>query len=214
MQEQQQPVQEKRWQDYLDYEFSRFVAHVTGAESNTCFDNVLSLFTTFPSYVLAPGGKMIEGWYVIDLEDEVVLNEHAWYEFPDGTILDPTTVLLVPREQPVYYFPGVQRSWQEVHEILHKEGDIYFPYVRCVGTYGEDGLGHPAYKAAYEAAKEKVFSLAMTKQLSKQMTFLTAQDSEHDQQDMGISIQVFFGFPGHNQEEKGRSEPDQEEHSQ
>ncbi|HEY7417680.1 MAG TPA: hypothetical protein VH593_21030 [Ktedonobacteraceae bacterium] len=211
MQEQQQPVQEKRWRDYLDYEFSRFVAHVTGAEPNTCFDNVLSLFMTFSSYVLASGGKMVEGWYVIDLEDEVVTNEHAWYEFPDGKILDPTTVLLVPREQPVYYFPGVHRSWQEVHDILHQEGDTYFPYVRCVGIYGEDGLGHPVYKAAYEAAREKVFSLSMTNSPPKRMTFLTAQDLEHDQQGMGISIHVFPDLSASEQEAQDRPESHQKE---
>ncbi|BCL79555.1 hypothetical protein ccbrp13_20200 [Ktedonobacteria bacterium brp13] len=197
-QEQNQPVREKRKQDYLAYDVSFSVAHTIGAEPNTCFDNILDLFQFFPDVFASH--TFVEGWYVVDLEDEVVINEHGWVEMPDGKILDPTVVILLPPERPVYYFPGIERSCQEVKEITLQK-DFYFPYVRYVGTYGEDGLGHPTYKAAYEAATRKVFDLAAATQPPKKMTFLAAQDPDA-QQDMGISIHLFF--PSSEQDEEGQ----------
>jgi hypothetical protein len=190
-QKQNEPVREKRKQDYLAAKFSRFMALAIGAEPNTCFDNVLDLFLkAFPD-LFSPHGKFVEGWYVVDLDDEVVLNEHGWCELPGGTIIDPTVVLLLPPKQPVYYFPGVERSWQEVHEIVQKK-DIWFPYVRGSGMYGEDGLGHPTYKAAYKAATQKVISLATAHRPPKHMTFLTAQDLESNRGSGGIRVQMFM----------------------
>lgn len=199
-------VREKRKQDSLAFDFSLSLALAIGAEPNTCFDNVLDMFLQYFPDLFSSRGKLIEGWYVVDLDDEVVLNEHGWCEFPDGTIIDPTVVILLPPEQPVYYFPGVERSWQEVKTIAKKK-DSWFPYVRGSGMYGEDGLGHPTYKAAYEAATQKVFSLANTSSPPKRMTFLTAQDLEGNQENRGISIQIFIPSPEQN--EKGhRNEED------
>jgi hypothetical protein len=187
-QEYEEPMREKRKQDALDADFSLFLALAIGAEPNTCFNNILDLFQYFPD-VFSSQGKFIEGWYVVDLEDEVVINEHGWIELPRGKLIDPTVVLLLPPEQAVYYFPGVERSWQEVHELVQKR-DVWFPYVRGSGMYGEDGLGHPAYNAAYEAATRKVFALANASQPPKRMTFLTAQDLESNQGIGGISVQI------------------------
>jgi hypothetical protein len=78
-QDQNQQVREKRKQDDLDYDVSLYMAVATGAEPNTCFDNVLDMFKSFPD-VFSTHGKLIEGWYVVDLEDEVVINEHGWVE--------------------------------------------------------------------------------------------------------------------------------------
>lgn len=191
--------EEKRMQDYLAYDSSLKAALAIGAQPNTCFDNVLDLFLVYFPDVFVSYGSFVEGWYVVDLDDEVVINEHGWIEMPGGKIIDPTVTLLVSPEQPVYYFPGVERSWREVKDIVQKR-DVWFPYVRAVGTYGPDGLGHPAYKAAHDAATEKVFSLANASQPSKKMTFLTAQDLSDDQRDMGMSVQVFVVAPDQNEE--------------
>jgi hypothetical protein len=197
-----QPVREKRKQDYLDESTSQQAAFLIGADTNGCFDNALDLFLKYFPDVFFPGGKFVEGWYVIDLEDEVVVNEHGWCELPDGRIIDPTVVILLPPEQQVYYFPGVERTWQEMQAIVQQKKEIWFPYVRCVGTYGADGLEHPAYKAAYEAATRKVFELALASQPPKHMTFLTAQDLENDQRDMGMSVQMFLATPDAQQEKR------------
>lgn len=199
-QEHHQPVREKRKQDSLDYGVSLDMALAIGAGPNTCFDNVLDMFRYFPD-VFSVYGKLIEGWYVVDLEDEVAMNEHGWAELPGGKIIDPTVVLLIPDARPVYYFSGVERSWQEVKAIASKK-DAWFPYVRGAGTYGEDGLGHPAYKAAFEAARQKVFDLAQRSNPSKSMTFLTAQDLDNDQRDRGAILEVFV-FPDQDQEIQG-----------
>lgn len=182
-------VQEKRKHDFLAFARSLSLALAIGAEPNTCFDNVLRMFKDFPEIVAE--GRMVEGWYVVDLDDEVVVNEHGWCELADGRIIDPTVVLLLSPSQPVYYFPGVQRSWQEVHDLVQKD-DVFFPYVRCEGTYGEDGLQHPVYRAAHEAARQKAFSLARGTQPPKVITFLSAQDLADDQRDPGGSLHIFI----------------------
>ena len=204
-QEQNQPVREKRKQDALDADVSCAVALSIGAQPNTCFANVLDMFLLYYPAFFSAHGKLIEGWYVVDLDDEVVINEHCWCELPDGKILDPTVTLLVPPEQPVYYFAGVSRSWREVHEIVQKK-DTWFPYVRAVGTYGEDGFGHPVYKAAYEMAARKVFDLASATQPPKKMTFLTAQDLQGSLGGVEIRVQLLSVSPDQHKEERPSDE--------
>jgi hypothetical protein len=168
-------VQEKRKHDYLAEIFSLRVAITIGADPNTCFDNTWRMFIQYFPEIFKPHGSFLEGWWVIDLPDQVVMNEHGWAEFPDGTIVDPTVVLLVDPDTPIYYFPGVTRTWEEVEALVQAEK--WFPYVRF-GAYGEDGLGHPGYKAAHDAAKQKLLSLANATYPPKQMHCLSAHDLE------------------------------------
>ncbi|GHO82289.1 hypothetical protein [Dictyobacter formicarum] len=184
-------VQEKRRQDDLVVDLSLLFARAMRANPNTCFDNVIDMMVHYLPEAFSAAGKLVEGWYVVDLEDEVVLNEHGWYTLPDGRILDPTVVILVPPERPVYYFAGVERTYQEVKTILQQK-EAWFPYIRCVGTYGDDGLGHPDYAAAYEAARKKALALAHASKLPKRMTFLTAQDLEEPQEAMGLQVRLFI----------------------
>jgi len=179
--QQDHPVQEKRMQDHLHYEMSLLIALVIGAHPNACFENVLNLFLQYFPHELATHGRFIEGWYVVELEQEVVLNEHGWVEVPGGTIIDPTVTLLVSPDHPVFYFPGVERSQQELEAIVQNK-DAWFPYVRGSGVYGEDGLGHPAYNAAYKAAVRKAHALANTTEPPKKVTVLTAQDLDQQTQ--------------------------------
>lgn len=171
------PVQEKRMQEHLDYDMSLLIALIIRAQPNSCFENVLDMFLQYFPDEFAFHGQFVEGWYVVDLSDEVVVNEHGWCELPNGNILDPTVTLLVSPECPVYYFPGVKRSWQEVKALVQNT-NAWFPYVRGSGTYGEDGLKNPAYKAAYEAAIQKVHALANATEPPKKTTFLTAQEPD------------------------------------
>lgn len=187
-------VREKRMQDHLDHEMSLLIALVTGAHPNSCFDNILNMFLRYFPNELAAHGRFIEGWYVVDLGEEVVLNEHGWAELPNGTIIDPTVTLLVSSDRPVFYFAGAERSKQEVEAITHNK-DAWFPYVRGSGLYGEDGLGHPAYKAAYEAALQKVHALATTTDPPKKITLLTAQDLDQQAQERRV-VQIFIVSSG------------------
>lgn len=181
-------MQEKRKQDSLAETFSIKVAITIGADPNTCFDNTWRMFIKYFPEVFKAHGTFIEGWWVIDLPDQVVMNEHGWAELADGTIVDPTVVLLLEPDVPVYYFPGVARRWQEVDAIVREEH--WFPYVRF-GEYGEDRLRHPAYKAAYDAAQQKVMSLAQATNPPKQILQLSAQDPE-DQYVVGSKVHLFI----------------------
>lgn len=164
--------QEKRKQDFLALDASRQIASLIEANPNTCFDNAWHTFLLFPD-LFQQTGRFIEGWWVIDLPDEVILNEHGWCELEDGTICDPTVVSLLPEEVPVYYYPGVVRRWEEVARLVEEEK--WFPYVRF-GEFGEDGLLHPAYKAAREAALQRMHALANATTLPKKTTVMSALD--------------------------------------
>jgi hypothetical protein len=185
-------VREMRMQDYLAYDVSHTLALLMGADPNGCFDNILDLFLRYFPDVFAALGTLWEGWYVVDLDEEVVINEHCWAALPDQTIIDPTVTLLVPPSQSVYYFPGVSRSWQEVKDLVQQKKDVWFPYVRGSGRYGEDGFGHPSYKAAYEAARSKVYSLAQAASPPKKMTFLQARDLDDDQRHERTSVLIII----------------------
>ncbi len=190
-QDQEQPVREKRRQDVLLVDVSLFMAATIGAHPNTCFDNVLDLFLHYFPQEFSAHGKLVEGWYVVELEDEVVLNEHGWIELASGKIIDPTVVRLLAPSCPVYYFTGVKRTWQEVQAITRRK-EVWFPYVRCCEVYGQDGMEHPVYKAAHDAAVQKVMDLAHRTQPPKKMTFLTSQDVLSDQHESGMQVQVIF----------------------
>ena len=73
--------------------------------------------------------------------------EHGWI-ISKGRLFDPTIVLVTMPDQPITYFPGVIRTYAEM-EALENE---FFPHVRFE-DYGEDGMQHAGYRAAYEAAK-------------------------------------------------------------
>jgi len=188
--DQRYPLQEKKMQDWLYAELSLWIAAFMGARPNRCFDNAWRLFIRFLPELFCPHGKFIEGWLVVELEHEVVTNEHGWCELPDGTIIDPSILLLVPLEQPVFYFPGVTRSCQEVEAIVREEA--WFPHVRFDGKHGEDGLGHPAYKVAHDAARQKMAALAHATHPPKKQVFFTAQDLDHDQQETTHRTQIII----------------------
>lgn len=197
----QQGAKGKCRQDDLVVDLSLLFARAMRANPHTCFSNVIDMMLHYLPETLSTAGKLVEGWYVVDLEDEVVINEHGWYALPDGQILDPTVVILVPPEQPVYYFPGVERTYKEVKTILQQK-EAWFPYVRCVGTYGDDGLGHSDYAAAYEAARQKALALAHACKPPKRMTFLTAQDLERPQEDRRIHVHLLIIPPEQSAEEQ------------
>ncbi len=162
---------EKTLREALRVDLSRQLAAAIGAQPFQCALNAWRALIEFPA-LFRSGGRLVEGWFVVESDDRVVMNEHVWCELADGSIVDPSVLLLVPATTPVWYFAGLTRSWEEAETL---EGE-YFPHVRFDGRHGPDGLGHPGYRAAREAARRTVYARALRPQPPKAMQFLTAQD--------------------------------------
>lgn len=163
--------QEKQMHRHLASHLSRQAITRIRAVPHHCYENAWRTMLAFPQWLR--NGAFIEGWFVIEDEDEIVLNEHGWCELASGSIVDPSVLLLVDDATSVSYFPGVHRSWSEVRSLVKALEN--FPYVRYGGNYGSDGLAHPRYKRAYDAAMKKVEALAAASP-SKRTTLLRAED--------------------------------------
>ena len=135
-----------------DYALSMLIALQIGARWGHCYENTYPAFFAVPQ-LFEPHGQFVEGWIAFVDQDNVVLMEHGWL-MSGGRIIDPTIVLAVDPGSPVYYFPGVLRARAEL-EALENE---FFPHV-CFSDYGDDGMAHPAYRAAYEGAQQKAKAL-------------------------------------------------------
>jgi len=136
-----------------DYALSLMIALSIRAQFGYCYRNAYPAFFAFPQ-LFEPRGQFVEGWIVFEDQGRVVLMEHGWLVSNRRHLVDPTIVLALDNGQPLYYFPGVVRSWQET-DALNNE---LFPHVRF-SDYGTDGMGHPGYRAAYEAARHQAHSM-------------------------------------------------------
>jgi hypothetical protein len=76
--------------------------------------------------------------------------EHGWL-VSGAQLIDPTLVLSLVPDRAVFFYPGVIPSWSETDGL---ENEL-FPHVRFSG-FGEDGMGHPGYRSAYEAAWQRL----------------------------------------------------------
>jgi hypothetical protein len=141
----------------LAYAHSYVVALHTGAEWGHCYENSYRAFFAYPE-LFYPDGTFVEGWVVFRDGRNVVLMEHSWL-ISGGRIIDPTLVLVILPDQEVCYFPGVMRTWEETDTI---ENEL-FPHVRF-DVYGDDGMGHPDYKAAYMQARERAQAMVSDEQ--------------------------------------------------
>lgn len=156
-----------------DYALSLLIALQTGARWGHCYENIYPAFFAVPQ-LFEPHGLFVEGWIAFAYQDNVVLFEHGWLT-SGSRIVDPTIVLAVEPGEPVYYFPGVLRGRAEL-EALENE---FFPHVRHC-DYGDDGMAHPAYRAAYEAAQQKAMALLSEGRslLEVRATRLSAEEEE------------------------------------
>ena len=150
---QDQPdFQENKAGSVLAYTPSHLIALYTNAQWGHCYENSFRAFFAFPT-LFFPDGKFVEGWVVFTSATRVALMEHSWL-ISGAVIIDPTLVLEITPNQAVFFYPGVIRSWTETDQL---ENEL-FPHVRF-SDYGEDGMGHPGYNAAYVAAKQKAQEL-------------------------------------------------------
>lgn len=167
----------------LDYGNSLLYALRTGAEWGHCYENIYPVFFAFPQ-VFYPHGQFIEGWIVFEDQSKVILMEHGWL-LSGKRIIDPTVVLATDPDQVIHYYPGVLRSWEETDAL---ENEL-FPYVR-MSSYGEDGMGHPGYKAAYEAAVQQ--ARARVSASGKELLEVRASDIS-EQHETGVMLEPEAG---------------------
>ncbi|HEX7733979.1 MAG TPA: hypothetical protein VF458_03925 [Ktedonobacteraceae bacterium] len=156
----------------LDLHLSLILAGEISARPNHCYLNAWRAFIHRPD--LFHDAWFVEGWFVVALENQVSVNEHGWIARPDGRIIDPSVLLILTPDTPVFYFPGVIRTWKEAEAL---EGEL-FPQVRFDGIHGEDGLGHAAYRAARDAARRKAYVLAYAHTPPAVLHFLRSQNLE------------------------------------
>jgi hypothetical protein len=134
------------------YELSLYVAQLSGAQPNHCFHAAWEAIINFVS-----DGSYVEGWIVLEIDDEIEVIEHAWCTFSDGTIVDPAMVLVVGPEVPMLYFTGIEYTREEALSFE----DEWLPRVRFT-QYGDDGMDHADYKAAYDNALARAEERATT----------------------------------------------------
>ncbi len=182
-----------------DYGLSWLVALQTGSVWGHCYENSYASFFAFPA-LFDPSGRLIEGWMVFEEPDRVVLMEHGWLA-GGSHIIDPTIVFAVNPGQPVYYFPGVERGRSELERLENQ----FFPHVRFC-DYGADGMGHPGYRAAFNAAHQKARLLCSSgKALScVRATMLGPQEEARGQEEAGRRAVIVL-LPDH----RGREETDE-----
>ncbi len=157
--------------DQCDYVLSMLVAGSIGAESFRCWRNAALAVMCLPNLFAA--GFYVEGWIVLPRQSRIAIVEHGWTTIPDLLIIDPTMVLMEKPSQPVSYFPGYVLSREQLSELL--SGSIV-PLVRHT-AYGDDGMKHSGYRAAYEQAWETARALAQEMQLQETAIQVSARDS-------------------------------------
>ena len=156
----------------LVYQLSGLVALASAAVPHCCASNAWRALICLPQ-VFYPDGEYIEGWIAYETEECVKVVEHCWCELVMNglrRILDPSVAFLVQEGQPVFYFPGVRRSWRET-EALENE---WFPHV-LFESFGTDGLGHPGYRAAHDEAIAQGMALSQAALPPKELVVHTAE---------------------------------------
>jgi hypothetical protein len=139
--------------DSYDYPVSVALAQRTHAEPYRCWRNaVIALLASGKLFARA---SYIEGWIVLPRPAIIEIVEHGWI-VADQRIIDPSLALIEPLEQPVFYFAGLQLSYDELPDRL--QGKI-LPLV-CHSSYGADGMGFPGYQDASIQARRRARALA------------------------------------------------------
>ena len=154
-----------------EYDLSVHVARRIRAEPYRCWRNAVVAIVLFPE--LFGHGCYVEGWIVLLGETSVEIVEHGWSASGEK-IVDPSLVLVKKRGQPTFYFPGlVLPSALLVQSLQGKT----LPLV-CHSTYGEDGMGHRAYKNAYERAWQRAQDLAREQQFPETAILVSRRNTQ------------------------------------
>lgn len=130
----------------LDYPLSQKVAELTRAEKYHCWHNALDAVRQLPGLFLL--STYTEGWLVVPKEQVVQVIEHGWITHSGGHVVDPSIVLLEEQGQDLAYFPALDLPWPDAYDLPR---GVPLPVAHLLSPNGDE-LGHPAYRAAYNAA--------------------------------------------------------------
>jgi hypothetical protein len=164
--------------DALDQRFSRVARHAIKAQLHEAYANSWCTLLAFPEQ--CGEAVLVEGFLIIDFPERMIaVCEHGWLQRTNGSIIDPTLfVEPLPQETQLFYVAGVKRSRLEVALLLGTSRS--FPVVRSDGRFGDDGMGHPQYRAAYHAARSHSVHRAHLSSPPKEVVLLLAQEPEID----------------------------------
>ncbi|MEO6892097.1 MAG: hypothetical protein ABI324_24180 [Ktedonobacteraceae bacterium] len=168
----------------LASEASWYVALVTHAHPHRCYSNASRALLLLPDLLC----RFVEGWVVVEGARRIVIIEHGWC-LKGHQIIDPTWALLPkPGDQPVpVYIAGVGYTREETQALM----GTCLPHVCCCGLYGNDGMQHPAYQAAYAAAMQKATLLAQEAVPPKEVVVTPAEPASTQKETaMTITITV------------------------
>ncbi len=138
-----------------DLELSFLVAYHVQAQPYRCWRNAALAVHLLPE-VFADGGMYVEGWIVLPRQHYLAIIEHGWCQLADGTIVDPSILLVEQPSQRIFYAAGLTLTPEQVQEQL--PGAV-LPLV-CHSDYGRDGMQYAGYQQAYEQAWHQAHTLA------------------------------------------------------
>ena len=142
-----------------EYPLSEGVAIAIQAEPYRCWRNAALAVILLPE--LFACGWYVEGWAVAPRASLIEVFAHGWGLTPGRRIVDPTSVLTEDRDQPLAFFPGRELSRPSLCSLI---SGSTLPLI-CHSQYGDDGMGHPGYKQAFDEAMKYARLLAVSQRL-------------------------------------------------
>jgi hypothetical protein len=126
----------------FNYTLSQAIAAKIAARPKACWANAL---TALRSQKQLHDAFYVEGWFLRTAEPLPI--EHGWIELKDGTIVDPTVVVVLDDQHESYaYFPGVRYTQEDLKGVRVSQ----LPYVWKFGGWG--GFRYKPYREAYQQA--------------------------------------------------------------
>src|SRR5207244_54331 len=98
----------------LDVDLSLAIAKYIEANEKACWYHALRAFFLVKDL---QAGWYVEGWAIPEKSELPFPLEHGWIERTDGSIIDPTWVLLGNKN--VQYFPGLQYAYCKSQHYYH-----------------------------------------------------------------------------------------------
>lgn len=161
-----------------DYWLSVMVAIIVEARPLCCWRNAALAVLSLPE--LFEGGQYVEGWTIFVSERSIRVLEHGWSMTHDHRIVDPSLILLEEEANSIEYFSGAIYTRDQLQQTI---GGAILPLI-CYAGYGNDGMGHPGYKAAYERA----FQHALDKAHELQLDVTAIQILTRQENVLGVTI--------------------------
>jgi hypothetical protein len=140
----------------LDVALSLAIAKEIRATTKECFYHALRAF--FAAEKLQ-SGWYVEGFAIPDTVTPRATFEHGWIKRDDGSIIDPSWVLLGNKK--VDYFPGVSYTYTHVSTLVQGKKGVLLPLISQKHT---DPFDHPAYFQAFKKSFQATTGFPPTEQ--------------------------------------------------